>query len=72
MVACGTSGLLGGRFVDGLSVADSNLMSAVPACGFFEADAFGAGFSFGVVVFLVAIKISLKISFQIPHAKAQS
>jgi hypothetical protein len=48
MVACGTSGLLGGLLVDGF--ADSILMSAVPVFAF--GVVFLAG-SFWVVAFLV-------------------
>jgi hypothetical protein len=67
MVACGTSGLLGGRFVP-LFVADNSLIPAVPvfalAFVFFAVAFFATGCAFTgdlLAVFLVLIFFLLKI-----------
>jgi len=74
MVACGTSGLLGGRLVEGAPF--KSLMSAIPVvyCGFFEADDVDCV----VATFLVAgffalmFLYSLKINYKIPLTKFTS
>ncbi|WP_461257337.1 hypothetical protein [Treponema sp. R80B11-R83G3] len=56
ILLCGTSGLLGGRLVDGFP--DNNFMLAVPAVDFFA-----VGFFAIVAVFFVAIFFGLAIFF---------
>jgi hypothetical protein len=64
MVACGISGLLGGRLVV-LPVADNSLIAAVPVWGFLVVAFFATGFLLAAlaVVFLIAIFFSPLFDF---------